>query len=386
MHLVFAHDHKLRKIGDKYYTTGGLSDEILGKYLNFFDDVTVICRVIKKNSFDSNLSELADSREHIVPYSLNGSLMPSKRSLKKIEEEIKRADGLIVKLHSVIAEFAIFFARKYNVPYLVENIGDPWDAYWNYSKKGKLVAPLMMYLTKREIYRAPYVLYVTKNYLEKRYPTKGKWIDCSDVQLQKIESEVLNKRLENIEKRPYIKKIGTLAQVDVRYKGQEYVIHALKTLKAKGIRIDYELAGSGTNDYLKKISVQDGVEDQVHFIGNLPHDQVFKWLDSIDLYIQPSKQEGLPRSVVEALSRACPALGSQVGGMNELLDANCIFEKGNVEQIVKMLLNVNKNFLIEKAERNFKNSFNYEKEKLTKKRMDFYKEFAKKCEVKKNEL
>lgn len=386
MHLVFAHDHKLRKIGDKYYTTGGLSDEILGKYLNFFDDVTVICRVIKKNSFDSNLSELEDGREHIVPYSLNGSLMPSKNSLKKIEEEIKRADGLIVKLHSVIAEFAIFFARKYNVPYLVENIGDPWDAYWNYSKKGKLVAPLMTYLTKREIYRAPYVLYVTKNYLEKRYPTKGKWIDCSDVQLQKIESQVLNKRLENIENRPYIKKIGTLAQVDVRYKGQEYVIHALKALKAKGIRIDYELAGSGTNGYLKKISVQDGVEDQVHFIGNLPHDQVFKWLDSIDLYIQPSKQEGLPRSVVEALSRACPALGSQVGGMNELLDANCIFEKGNVEQIVKMLLNVNKNFLIEKAERNFKNSFNYEKEKLTKKRMDFYKEFAQKCEVKKNEL
>lgn len=386
MHLVFAHDHKLRKIGDKYYTTGGLSDEILGKYLSFFDDVTVICRVIEKSNFDSNLSELKDDREHIVPYSLNGSLIPSKAALKQIDEEIKKADGLIVKLHSVIAEFAIFFARKYNIPYLIENIGDPWDAYWNYSGKGKIVAPLMTYLTKREIYRAPYVLYVTKNYLEKRYPTKGKWIDCSDVQLQEIDSDILNKRLKNIERKPYIKKIGTLAQVDVRYKGQEYVIHALKVLKARGIKIDYELAGSGTNDYLKKISIQDGVEDQVHFIGNLPHNQVFNWLDAIDLYIQPSKQEGLPRSVVEALSRACPALGSQVGGMNELLDSSCIFEKGNVQQIVKMLADVDKDFLIEKSKRNFKNSFNYEKEKLTKKRMDFYKKFAQKCEVSKNEL
>lgn len=386
MHLVFAHDHKLRRINGKYYTTGGLSDEILGKYLNFFDDVTVICRVVEKNNYDSSLSELKNPKEHIMPYSLNGSLLPSKVTLKQMENKIKKSDGLIVKLHSVIAEFAIFFARKYNIPYLVESIGDPWDAYWNYSYKGKIIAPIMTKLTKREIYRAPYVLYVTKNYLERRYPTKGKWIDCSDVQLPQINDDVLKKRLRKIKETPSVKKIGTLAQVDVRYKGQEYVIHAIKILKQKGIRIVYELAGSGKNDYLKKVALKDGVADQVHFIGNLPHDEVFEWLDSIDLYIQPSKQEGLPRSVVEALSRACPTLGSQVGGMDELLSETCIFDKGNVEQIVKKILNIDEEFLEKNAKQNFENSFNYEKGKLTNKRLSFYEQFANKCEAKKNEL
>lgn len=35
MKLVFAHDHKLRFHEGRYFTTGGLSNEVLGKYLDF---------------------------------------------------------------------------------------------------------------------------------------------------------------------------------------------------------------------------------------------------------------------------------------------------------------------------------------------------------------
>ena len=44
-------------------------------------------------------------------------------------------------------------------------------------------------------------------------------------------------------------------------------------------------------------------------MGGVPHNKIFQLLDDIDLYIQPSLQEGLPRSVVEAMSRACPIIG-----------------------------------------------------------------------------
>lgn len=378
MKLVFAHDHKLRKIGDKYYTVGGLRDSITARYMEFFDELTIFCRAIDKQEFDTQLFEIQNPAITVKPVS-NGSLIPSSEAKKMMEEEIKQADGLIVKLHSKIAEQAIAYARKYNVPYLVESVACPWDSYWNYSLKGKLVAPIMTLSTKRELKRAPFAVYVTKEFLEKRYPCDGKWIDCSDVELQEMHPEILEKRLEKIKNTNGPLTLGTLAQVDVPYKGQEYVIQALATLRQEGIRFTYKMAGSGPNDYLKEVALKYGVQDQVEFCGVLSHDDVFPWLDDIDFYIQPSKQEGLPRAMVEAISRACPAAGSTAGGMGELVEPAFIFKKGNVDGIVRVLKSLNREVLLEQAQKNFATAQKYEKNYLDEKRRKFYEEFAQAC-------
>jgi glycosyltransferase involved in cell wall biosynthesis len=379
MKLVFAHDHKLRYIDGKYYTLGGLSDSITGRYMQFFDELTIFCRAIPKQSFDTNLFELKNPAVTVKPVS-SGSLVLSKEAKQMMEEEIKHSDALIVKLHSKIAEQAIHYARKYNVPYLVESVGCPWDAYWNHSMKGKIVAPFMTISTKRELKRAPFAVYVTKEFLERRYPCDGKWIDCSDVELQEMDPSILEKRLAKIASRgnePMV--LGTLAQVDVLYKGQEYVIRALAELRRKGIQFKYKLAGSGSPEYLKKVAAEAGVTDLVEFCGVLSHDAVFSWLDDIDFYIQPSKQEGLPRAMVEAISRACPAAGSNVGGIGELVDKKYIFRKGNVSDIVSILEKLTTDELNEMAKTNFETAQSYEKSYLDKKRYDFYKMFADYC-------
>lgn len=379
MKLVFAHDHKLRKINDKYYTVGGLRDSITDRYMEFFDELTIFCRAIDKQPFDTQLFEIKNPNITVKPVS-NGSLILSKNSKKIMENEIKNADALIVKLHSKIAEHAIHFARKYNIPYLVESVGCPWDAYWNHSLKGKLVAPFMTLSTKRELKRAPFAVYVTKEFLERRYPCDGKWIDCSDVELQEMDETILERRLERIDSRKDEKIVlGTLAQVDVLYKGQEYVIEALGRLKKKGIIFKYKLAGSGSYEYLKKIAEENDVLEEIEFCGVLSHDQVFEWLDNIDFYIQPSKQEGLPRSMIEAVSRACPAAGSTAGGMGELVDNKYIFRKGNVDDIVCLLEKINSEDMKKQAKENFMTAQNYKKDVLDKKRYQFYSEFAEYC-------
>lgn len=378
MKLVFAHDHKLRLIDGKYYTVGGLRDSITDRYMEYFDSLTIFCRAIEKQPYDTQLFELKNPKITVKPVS-NGSLMISKKALKMMEDEIKNADGLIVKLHSKIAEHAIKYARKYNVPYLVEVVGCPWDAYWNHSLKGKLVAPIMTLSTKREVKRAPYAVYVTKEFLEKRYPCDGEWIDCSDVELQSMDEEILSKRLDKIQKMNGQMTLGTLAQVDVKYKGQEYVIRAIAELKEKGKIFKYKLAGSGSNEYLLNIAKKCNVIDQVEFCGVLSHDQVFDWLDNIDFYIQPSKQEGLPRAMIEAISRACPAAGSTAGGMGELVSDKYIFHKAKVKEIVCILDNLTKEDMSSEACANFETAKNYKKEVLDSKRKDFYGAFAIKC-------
>lgn len=383
MKLVFAHDHKLRKIDDKFYTLGGLRDSITDRYMDFFDELTIFCRAVERQPYDTQLFELKNPAITIKPVS-DGSLILLQGAKRMMEDEIKNADGLIVKLHSKIAEQAIFYARKYNVPYLVEAVGCPWDAYWNHSLKGKFVAPLMTLSTKRELKRSPYAVYVTKEFLERRYPCSGKWIDCSDVELQDTDENVLHKRIEKIEHMTDVTVLGTLAQIDVLYKGQEYVIKALAELKKEGKFFIYRLAGSGSSEYLKKIAEKWGVADQVEFCGVLSHDEVFHWLDDIDFYIQPSKQEGLPRAMIEAISRACPAAGSNVGGIGELVDKDYIFKKGSVKNIVFILENLDRKNLEIQAKKNFAKAQSYQKDYLDRKRKAFYKDFAEECKKGKN--
>src|SRR5690606_15570335 len=114
--------------------------------------------------------------------------------------------------------------------------------------------------------------------------------------------------------------IGTTAAIDVKHKGQQYVIEALGELKKNGYtKFEYHLVGGGDPAYLKSIAKRHNIEENIHFLGTLPHNKVFEWLDNIDIYVQPSRQEGLPRALIEAMSRGLPAFGANTAGIPELL-------------------------------------------------------------------
>lgn len=122
-----------------------------------------------------------------------------------------------------------------NKPFLIEVVGCTWDAYWNYNNLGKLIAlPSFIYMRKI-VKNSKYVIYVTNKFLQKRYPTNGINTNCSNVYLKEIDECVLRKRLDKINNLRVQDKIilGTAAAVDVKNKGQQYVIKALGKLKNK---------------------------------------------------------------------------------------------------------------------------------------------------------
>lgn len=382
MKVLFCYDGPIVKNNENNYYGIAINDEMLIRYEKIAENINIAIRVKTLCNDDiSKFSLINKQKYNIIEcpnlLSIKGFLFNRKKCKKIIEEQVKKADYIIARLPSMIGNLSIKIAKKYKRPYLVELVGCPWDALWNHSTKGKIIAPYMWYITKRRISNAPNVIYVSNKFLQNRYPTKGKELSCSDVVLEKIDDSVLEKRLNKITENNNIV-IGTLGAINVKYKGQQYVIKAVNKLKKQGINLEYEIVGGGDNQYLSKLIKKYKLEENVKILGKIEHKEVFKWLDNIDIYIQPSNQEGLCRALVEAMSRACPCIASNVGGNPELIDKKYIFRKKNVKNLMNKIKNMSSEEMKEQAKINFNKAKKYDKEKLEKKRNKFYEEIKRK--------
>ena len=77
------------------------------------------------------------------------------------------------------------------------------------------------------------------------------------------------------------------------------------------------------------------------FLGQLPAGEMVRaQLDKADLFILPSKTEGLPRALVEAMARALPCIGTTVGGIPELLPSEDLVPPGDVKALAETIEDV----------------------------------------------
>lgn len=343
-------------------------------------DTTMICH--KKETKVATQDKLDDSISFVFIKKINSINAILKNYSKENDLVAKRQvelnDICIVHLPSDNGYQVIKYCKKFRKPYLTVVCGCSWDALWNHGLRGKIMAPLGFLKLRYAQKHTPYSIYVTNEFLQSRYPTTGTSVGCSNVNIHTGLDGILNKRIDRIKKqvsKKSILKIGTAAAVDVAYKGQEYVIRALGVLKKKGAAFEYHLIGSGDFSRLEGIAVSNGVEDEVFFHGPLPHEKVLEFLDNIDIYIQPSKQEGLPRSLIEAMSRGCLCIGSRTAGIPELLEPAFVFPKANVKELSLILLNINEEKLEKQAKRNFNTAKDYDVERLNERRNAFLSKF-----------
>ena len=371
------------------YTDPNFNTQIWSRYKGYCDELTVILRretkIYTQKEAQANFNETGGFIDNCVSLPdayrplLNYFSLKKRLTIKKvIESEVKKADKVIIRsLGTIYTNTALKYARKYHKPYLVEVTGFAWESLWYHSLHGKLVAGFGEIQYKWLMKDVKYGVYVTNEALQKRYPCKGKMLGCSDVELMLSDNKVLESRIMKIKEHTSKIVLGTAAFLDVGWKGHEYVIRAIGELRKRGLNnFRYEMIGTGSGDKLRKLISDLHLEDCVSILGARPHSEVFAWLDSIDIYVQPSFMEGLCRSIVEAMSRACPVVCTNVGGNYELVSSDCLFEKADYVKLADILEKMMKpEMQIEEAKRNFEKSKEYNKEDLNKKRDVFYRNF-----------
>ena len=372
MSVVVATDVCILEYEGKYYFQNAFGT-ILSRYFASFGKISLVCRIQQINHLNSNLICVTNLIDDSLFLNTFKDIL-KKDTLVRLTKLLSNTSLCIVRQPSVIGCVVFELAHKSGNFILAENMCDAFESYWTHSLFGKIVAPWMYFWTKRIFHNTDYALYVTNFFLQKRYPCVCPSISASNVDIVNLDSSIISRRLSKIKSmNPRQIKVMTIANVDNRSKGQVYFIRAIPLLEKLGFNIRYFLVGGGDQQYLKDVAEKLGVSNNVEFLGKLSHNEVMLALDEIDIYVHPSLQEGLPRAVIEAMSRGCPCIGANTAGIPELIDRTCIFKKHSSRDIVRVFNEiVSSDQLFILAEKNFKNAENYLSESLDKKRQRFF--------------
>ena len=103
-------------------------------------------------------------------------------------------------------------------------------------------------------------------------------------------------------------------------KGCFELIDAAYELKKKGFDFFVDIGGNGKIDELRRKIDEYDLNENIKFHGWLQGEMKRKLLMGCSVFVLPSRNEGLPVSILEAMSYAKPILSTKVGGIPEMVE------------------------------------------------------------------
>lgn len=106
-------------------------------------------------------------------------------------------------------------------------------------------------------------------------------------------------------------------------KNTDLVIKALARLREGHSAVTLDVVGDGAaQPALRQLVAQLGLDDSVHFHGNVPHQRVLDLLRKATIFCFPTNSEGFPKAVHEALACGLPVVTTNVSVLPDLIERN----------------------------------------------------------------
>lgn len=329
MKVVVSLDHRFLRTPDGviWCRVTPLAYPFWTRYLDVFEDVEVLARVIDVDAASSDWRRADGQGVQFTPLPNFRGGWHFMKSLPRIKSMARSVigirDAVIVRVPSPIAGRILAAVSPQERPYGAEIVGDPYDVFAPRANQHPLRA-FARYWFVRELRsqcsNAYATAYVTSQALQRRYPSAPGTFSThySTVDLQESAFRDLPRRYHHNKRTYNLIFVGTLAQL---YKAPEVLIEATAECIRRRLDISLKIIGDGQyRVYLERYAFELGIGGQVTFVGTLSSTSAIQeQLDQADLFVLPSRQEGLPRAMIEAMARGLPCIGSSVGGIPELL-------------------------------------------------------------------
>jgi len=360
-------------------------------YLDVFDAVTVFARVesipeVEPASMPPQASgpgvtfcaipEFKGARQYIRAY-------PKLRSLARTVS--REESAFVLRSPAYLSTMLWHGLRGTGHPYGVEVVGDPWEA----TAPGALQSVLRPWVRhrwtwdqKRLCRHATVAAYVTEGALQRRYPSRGWTAHYSSIELPGewiIGPDALEARLGRIEAKARTRGpwravfVGSLWHLG---KSPDVLIDAVGECKRRGLGMELVMVGDGSlRSSLESRARQLGIGEQVSFLGQLPPwGPVYEQMDRADVLVLPSRSEGLPRVIIEAMARGLPCISSPVGGIPELLPGEYLVTPGNSLTLADAICRLTGDLsaMQEAARRNLKKAAEFRTDVLQARRVELY--------------
>ena len=232
------------------------------------------------------------------------------KRMEKLYKEIVKKEGAIDIIHAQSSLWggisAAYIAEKYNIPLVITE--------------------------HSSVERGPYV---KKSYIP--------FICDSYKKAQKVITvgNGLKNEIESLSGRQDIEVIGNLVDlskftIKKRIKNEKFIFFSLAFLegekgfdtliksfakKFKDKEAVLYIGGDGSQrSWLEALTVENGVKDQIIFLGALSRDDVSKWMNKCYCFVLPSRYETFGVVYIEALASGRPVIGALNGGAEDIIN------------------------------------------------------------------
>lgn len=164
----------------------------------------------------------------------------------------------------------------------------------------------------------------------KVYYVPGIGINLEKIQNLKVDIKQKKKELGMSENTLILLSVGELN----KNKNHEIVLQALNKIKDKNFI--YLICGRGIlKEYLERKTQELHLENKVKLLGY--RSNVIEILKTADLFIFPSKREGLPVSIIEAMAARLSVIASNVRGNRDLITKENLFEPDDIAALTNLI-------------------------------------------------
>ena len=387
--VVLYCDEDLILHDGRFYAENQERRAIFDRYLRVFDRIKLVQRCKEEKILGNRRVLIDDPRIECYPLPyFQGPVQYAKDYFevgRLLKHSVNDYDAAILRIPSTVSQRAYQYVIKARIPYAVEVVFDAQDGYLTANSFTEKILWRIIHKQMIAICRkADGVSCVTESYLQRNYYSVKDNHFVSHYSSLSLPLSFYSSPRTFIKKDRYIAAHVSNQIYWEGVKGHREVITAIALLKDAGFDIHVRFAGLDYNNgiaKIKKYASSLGVLDNIKFLGYVNKPELSNLLEEADMFIFPTKAEGLPRVLIEAMAKGLPVVSSPASGIPELINEHFLVKNNDVNILSARIRELLENPTIyeQESRNNYETSLQYEASILEKRRDEFYKQLYDRC-------